>query len=214
MDRKIINKRICEIRGDAERLIRTLCALEHTDHARYPEKYESISTDAALLGEIITCRLRRLIYVATGVKKADYLVSAGAVQGIEVRCDNNVLEIDLPCLLPKRRQKRSVEFLVDPLYFTLESYLQNNSLPSFDHCVVCFIHIYDKKLSSGRVRDYDNLEMKQILDVVNAFVMTDDTGLLCDTYNTTELGERDLTRILVMEEECFERWLKGRKNSL
>ena len=214
MDRKIINKRICEIRDGTEKLIRALVALEHTDHARYPEKYELISTDAALLGERITCRLRHLIYVATGVNKTDYLVAAGEVHGIEIKCDNNILEIALPCLLPKRRQKSSAEFIVDPLYFTLKSYLQNNSLPRFEHCVVCFVHVYDKMLPSGRVRDYDNLELKQILDVVSAFVMADDTGLLCDTYNTTELGEKDLTRIIVMEKESFERWLKGRKNSL
>lgn len=212
MDRKIINKRIGVIRGDVERLMRILSAIEHTDPAKYPEEYESLSTDAALIGEIVTCRLRHLIYVATGVKKSDYLMSAGVVQKIQVKCEGNVLEISLPCLLPKRRQRRSAEFLVDPLYFTLRNYLQKNSLPSFEHCVVCFIHIYDKNLSIGRIRDYDNLELKQILDVVNAFVMTDDTGLLCDTYNTTELGERDFTCILVMEKEDFAKWLEGRKN--
>ena len=214
MDRQIINKRIEGIANDIEKLLRTLHAMENTDISQYPENYEMLSTDAALRGELITCRLRHLIYVSTNVKKTDYLASAGVVQGIEIQCEDGILEITLPCLLPKRKQRRSTEFLIDPLYFTLSSYADNHSIPRFEECVVCFSHVYDKELSSRRIRDYDNLELKQILDVVSTFVMVDDTGLLCDAYNTTELGESDCTRITVMKKECFTEWLNKRKNSI
>ena len=33
--------------------------------------------------------------------------------------------------------------------------------------------------------DYDNLQQKQILDAIALYVMADDSGLLCDAYNTT-----------------------------
>ena len=214
MDRQIINKRIEGITSDIEKLLRTLRAMENTDISQYPENYEMLSTDAALRGELITCRLRHLIYVSTNVKKTDYLASAGVVQGIEIQCEDGILEITLPCLLPKRKQRKSTEFLIDPLYFTLSSYADNHSLPHFEECVVCFSHVYDRELSSRRIRDYDNLELKQILDVVSTFVMVDDTGLLCDAYNTTELGESDCTRITVMEKERFTEWLNKRKNSI
>ena len=202
------------IQSEVEKLQRTLRALEHTDIAEYPENYELLSTDAALRGELITCRLRHLIYGTTGVKKSEYLASAGVVQGIEIKCEDGILEITLPSLLPKRRQRKSTEFLIDPLYFTLSSYADNHKLPSFEQCVVCFSHVYDKECSLRRIRDYDNLELKQILDVVSTFVMMDDTGLLCDAYNTTELGESDCTRITVMEKERFAEWLNRRKNSI
>ena len=214
MDRQIINKRIEGIASDIEKLLRTLRAMENTDISQYPDNYEMLSTDAALRGELITCRLRHLIYVSTNVKKTDYLASAGVVQGIEIQCEDGILEITLPCLLPKRKQRKSTEFLIDPLYFTLSSYADNHSLPHFEECVVCFSHVYDRELSSRRIRDYDNLELKQILDVVSTFVMVDDTGLLCDAYNTTELGESDCTRITVMEKERFTEWLNKRKNSI
>lgn len=214
MDRQIINKRIEGITSDIEKLLRTLRAMENTDISHYPENYEMLSTDAALRGELITCRLRHLIYVSSNVKKTDYLASAGVVQGIEIQCEDGILEITLPCLLPKRKQRKSTEFLIDPLYFTLSSYADNHSLPHFEECVVCFSHVYDRELSSRRIRDYDNLELKQILDVVSTFVMVDDTGLLCDAYNTTELGESDCTRITVMEKERFTEWLNKRKNSI
>lgn len=214
MDRQILNKRIAGIKSDEEKLARTLTALENTDLAEYPENYEMLSVDAAFRSELITCRLRQLIYITTNVKKSEYLASAGIVQGIEINVDDGVLEVTLPCLLPKKKQRRSTDFLIDPLYFTLSSYAANHKLPRFEHCVVCFSNIYDKELPLRRVRDYDNLELKQILDVVAAFVMVDDTGLLCDAYNTTELGDSDCTRITVMEKEHFPKWLEERKSTI
>ena len=214
MDRQIINKRITGIQSEVEKLQRTLRALEHTDIAEYPENYELLSTDAALRGELITCRLRHLIYGTTGVKKSEYLASAGVVQGIEIKCEDGILEITLPSLLPKRKQRKSTEFLIDPLYFTLSSYVCNHSLPRFKECVVCFSHVYDEKLSARRVRDYDNYELKQLLDVISSFVMEDDTGILCDAYNTTEIGTSDCTRITIMAKECFPEWYKKQRNTL
>ena len=45
-------------------------------------------------------------------------------------------------------------------------------------------------------------------------MMEDDTGLLCDAYNTTEIGENDCTRITVMDKNRFSEWLKEREKSL
>ena len=61
------------------------------------------------------------------------------------------------------------------------------------------------------MRDYDNLELKQLLDVVASFIMVDDSGLLCDAYNTTELGETDCTRISIMPQSRFPTWLAERE---
>lgn len=120
----------------------------------------------------------------------------------------------LPSLLPKRRQRQSAEFLLDPLYFALEQYAKENTLPHYRECVVCFAQVYDQALPTRRVRDYDNLEEKQILDLLSSFVMADDTGLLCDAYNTAELGEQDCTMIFVMEKHRFPGWLAEHKSSL
>lgn len=69
-------------------------------------------------------------------------------------------------------------------------------------------------LASFAIRDYDNLEEKQLLDVLSTFVMADDTGLLCDAYNTAALGEKDCTRISVMEKKRFPAWLAEHENTL
>ena len=173
-----------------------------------------LTTDAALRSELIACRMRHLLYGSTTTRKETYLASAGVVQGIRIQAQENMMEITLPCLLPKRKQRQSTEFLIDPLYFTLSQYSDNNELPKFRQCVVCFSHIYSEKFHNRRVRDYDNLELKQLLDVLSTFIMVDDTGLLVDAYNTTEIGEADCTRISVMAKEDFPKWLNEREKSL
>lgn len=214
MDRSIISKRISQIMDEISRLKNALYALDNTDIEKYPDNYEMLSTDAALRGELIACRLRHLLYGSTGIKKQEYLCSAGVVQGIGIRDASGVLEITLPCLLPKRRQRQSTEFLIDPVYFTLSQYADHHNLPKFRHCVVCFSHIYSQEMPLRRVRDYDNLELKQLLDVISTFIMEDDTGLLCDAYNTTEVGDYDCTRISVMDRDQFPLWLSERENRL
>ena len=187
MNRTVLSQRISRIQSDIKKLSNTLCAMDNTDIERYPENYEMLSTDAALRSELITCRMRHLIYISTGLKKAEYLTAAGIVQGIGIDCKNGLLEITLPCLLPKRKQRQSTEFLIDPIYFTLSQFADFHTLPKFRHCVVCFSHIYSEELPLRRVRDYDNLELKQLLDVISTFVMEDDTGRLCCADKSAEI---------------------------
>lgn len=114
MNRAIISQRITSILAEIERLNNALYAMNTTDIQRYPDNYEVLSTDAALRAERITCRLRHLIYATTSIKKEEYLRSAETMQGIEISENDGILEIKLPCLLPKRRQRQSTEFLLDP----------------------------------------------------------------------------------------------------
>ena len=188
--------------------------MDTTDIQRYPDNYETLSTDAALRAERIACRLRHLIYSSTTIRKGDYLKSAGATHGITVNCEDRVLEVTLPCLLPKRKQRQSDEFLLDPLYFVLDQYAREHPLPYYRDCVVCFAQVYDRALPDRRIRDYDNLSEKQLLDLLSSFVMADDTGLLCDAYNTAELGDQDCTKIYIMEKQRFPQWLTEHKTSL
>ena len=214
MEKQIISKRITSILDDITRLQSALYAMNTADIQRYPDNYEVLSTDAALRSETITCRLRHLIYATTSIKKPAYLQSAATMQGIEIKEKNGIIEIIVPSLLPKRKQWKSSEFLTDPIYFALSNYVEKNPFPKFRHCVVYFSHIYNKELPRRRMKDYDNLELKQLLDVISTFIMTDDSGLLCDAYNTTTLGKVDCTCISVMDKDRFSEWLLERQNRL
>ena len=120
----------------------------------------------------------------------------------------------LPRLLPKKRARRSSLFLIDPLNAALGNYAEEHGLPHFRECVVCVSHVYDHELPDWCRMDYDNLQQKQLLDIVALYVMEDDSGLLCDAYNTTELGDRDGTCISIMKKGAFPEWLRNREKRL
>ena len=141
-------------------------------------------------------------------------VQAGEAHGIEVRFEDGILEVAMPRLLPKKKTRQSSLFLIDPLHAVLGQYIKEHPLPRFRECVVCISHVYDHELPDWCLLDYDNLQQKQILDTIALYVMADDSGLLCDAYNTTELGDKDGTRIYIMEKGRFAGWLSGREKDL
>lgn len=169
MNRALLSKRISSLLAEISRLSNALCAMNTMDLQRYPENYELLSTDAALRAEQIACRMRHLVYGFTTVQKHEYLTSAANVLGITITAQPGLVEITLPGLLPKKKQ-RSAEYLTDPLEQALGQFTKEHLCSRFDSCVICFCHIYAVSGGRGRIRDYDNLEMKQILDVVCAYL--------------------------------------------
>lgn len=214
MDRKVISRRIADVLDNLSRLKNNVCAMDSLDIQRYPENYETMSTEAALRAEGIACQLRSLLYASTNVRKPEYLLEAGEVHGIKISYVKGILEVAMPRLLPKRKASRSSLFLIDPLHAAMGRFAKEHPLLKFRECVVCVSHIYDHELQDWRLMDYDNLQQKQILDTIAMYVMADDSGILCDAYNTTELGDKDGTRIYIMEKKDFVGWLSGREGQM
>ena len=213
MEKQTLARRIEDILSEAKRLVHDIEALQIADMEYYPENYEKLSIDAAIHGERIACRLRHLIYTTTSVMKPAYFRKASGAHDISIIDEDGYIQVTLPSLLPKRRPMNT-EFMTEPLYYALTEYSEANALHKYKECVVCFTHVYAKSLPKRRIRDYDNIELKHILDVVAAFIMTDDSGILCDAYSTTELDETDCTRITIMDREQFPGWLKKHQSVL
>ena len=70
------------------------------------------------------------------------------------------------------------------------------------------VHMYDESLGIRRVRDYDNIETKRYLDVIESILLTNDSGLLCSVLQTTKMGERDCTQFYLMQPETLSIWAK------
>ena len=197
-----------------DKLKNTVFAMKMTDIRKYPANYEELSTDAALRAERLACQLRNIIFATDILPKPEYMDRAAKVQGIQFDTDGSILTIRLPGLLPKRKVRTNIGYINDPLYYSLKSYLAENPVPVFVNCVVCFIQVYDRKLPLRRIRDYDNMEFKQILDTISPFVLKDDSGLYCDSYHTTELGNEDYTSVNIMEKSVFPAWLRRMKEQI
>ena len=212
MNRAIISQRITSILAEIERLNNALYAMNTTDIQRYPDNYEVLSTDAALRAERIACQMRNLVCPALSPNQAAYLPKAADAQGMRIAEQQGILTITLPGLLPKRRVHTNTAFLHEPLNYMLREYVKQNALPLYRDCMICFSQIYDRELPQRRIRDYDNLEFKQILDTLCTYVLTDDSGFFCDSYYTTQLGLKDCTLVSVMEKADFPKWLQNQKN--
>lgn len=210
----MIFQRLQSVEDEINKLSNILFALKTTDLQNYGANYEELSTNAALRAERIACQLRNLVFITDHSGKSTYMKLVADAHGIHVMQECGILSITLPGLLPKRKVRTNTAFLHEPLNYALQEYLKNHNLTLYKDCVVCFSQIYDEELSLRRIRDYDNLEFKQILDTIAAYVLLDDTGLFCDSYHTTELGKRDCTIIYIMEKAAFPEWVKSRKNRI
>lgn len=214
MDRKNLNLRLQRIEDELPKISNAVFAMRITDTEKYPLNYEEVSMDAAVRAEKIACSLRSLIYAANIVPKAVLMDKAVQAHGINITHSEGTVSITLPGLMPKRKKKEHSTFLSDPLYHALESYIKEHDVPRFHECVVCFSYVFDQNLSTCRIRDYDNMECKAVLDTIATFLMTDDTGLLCDTYHTTQFGPSDCTIVTLIDCNLFPSWLTEQENRL
>lgn len=211
---KTLYQRLQSIEDEILKLNNTIFALKTTDIQKYRRNYEDLSVSAALRAERIACQMRNLVYIADVRQASGYMQLAAHAHGIRIEAEGDILSIHLPGLLPKRKVRTNTSFLYEPLRFAMQEYLKDSAMPLYRDCVVCFSQVYNKELSLERVRDYDNVEFKQILDTIAGYVLTDDTGLFCDLYHTTELGESDCTYVYIMEKATFPSWIKARKNHI
>lgn len=212
MNRNLISQRVFDVLGDLEKLKYQLRAIDTLDIRRFPKNYENMITEAALLAEKITCKLRSLIYASTELRKPDYLVRAACAHDVQITYTEGILTISLPRLLPKRGGKYSSLFLLEPVHRAFEQFSTVQQLPKFRECAVCIVHEYDANASEKLLFDFDNLQQKQLLDTIAVHVMTDDNALLCDIFCTAQRGEADRTKTFVMEKNHFPHWLLARQN--
>ena len=110
--------------------------------------------------------------------------------------------------------RQGTEYLIDPLMAALEQYVRSHRVVRFPHYTICFVLVHDWNLPERRMRDYDNLELKQILDAAAAYLMYSDAGFLCDTYHSTELGEKDRMRMFIMDTKRYPQWYAERQAAL
>lgn len=201
--------KICGIREDTNTLLKLLRAAEITDNQQMPETYERLVFDASSKAEQIACDIRHVICNASIAKKAEVMQRVAQVQGIMIQDEKTWLKIRLPILLQKKF--KNAELLSDPLLYALSEFAMEREIRKLNQAVVCFRHVYDKKLPKRRIRDYDNMEEKEILDVIALFALLDDSGRYCDIFNTVAFDDDDYTEIFVMESAQFLLWLKQYK---
>ena len=131
-------------------------------------------------------------------------------QHIEIKEGPDWIRIALPGILPKRDSYYKPDFLVAPLRQSLIAFLREHPRNRLHDCAICIVHRYDASLSPTRVRDYDNIETKRYLDVIEALLLINDAGLLTSVLQCTDFGDTNATIFYLMEPDVLPKWYNGR----
>ena len=105
---------------------------------------------------------------------------------------SDLVEITLPLLLPKRTCPDAT-FITEPLEQLLSA--NQADLPRFRHCYVVFQYLYGPELTVRDVRDHDNTETRKVLNVIERYLLTSDSGIYTTTIHQTARGGRTATVI-------------------
>lgn len=157
--------------------------------------------------EVTTVALRSLAARAIERSQITQLndTISGAM-GIRVEEHKRWIKIIVPSVLPNRNSRDNTLFITRPLRHSLIQFQRENPIERFRDCMICIVHKYDESLGIRRVRDYDNIETKRYLDVIEATLLTNDSGLLCTVLQATELSDRDCTEFYLMQPETLPVW--------
>ncbi len=183
-------------------LLATVRKINETDYNSEVKNFEYLTDRLEILSEKFACSVRDFARKTFVANRYEVMDKASEMQGIEVRKDGNVIIVDLPFLLPRKKGKEH-KFIGDPLWYKLEELSKSEDLKIREKAVICIIHTYDNVNKKARCYDYDNLESKKILDIITLFTLTDDAPEYCDIYQTVQLSDSDKTRILIMPIDEF-----------
>ena len=160
--------------------------------------------------EVDTVQLRELAARTDRSTIAQLYGEVAGALNIKIRDYPDWLRISLPAILPKRGRSYAQDFLIAPMRQALVTFLRKNPRERMKQGTVCIVHQYDASKSPRRVRDYDNVETKRYLDVIEAVFLSNDSGLSISVFQCTELGDADATVFYLMKPETLPKWLTYR----
>jgi len=183
-------------------LLATVRKINETDYNTEIKNFEYLTDRLEILSEKFTCKVREFARDTFVANRCEVMDKAAQMQGIGIHKDGDIVIIDLPFLLPRKKGKDN-KFVGEPLRYKLEEISKSENLKVREKAVVCIIHTYDNVNKNARCYDYDNLESKKIFDIVTMFTLTDDAPEFCDVYQTVRMSDCDKTRIMVIPIDTF-----------
>ena len=190
--------------GISQELFQVANSLEQIDKFNPQQRLVSLVRSA----EVSTVSLRNLAARSIRDESIPFYSEVAGVMGIRIEETHDYIKIRVPGILPKRGQRDNQAFLTRPLRHALLDFLEENPMERFGSCAICIVHRYDEALGMKRIRDYDNIETKRYLDVIESMLLTNDSGLLCTVLQATQVSDRDCTEFYLMRPEALSKWVQ------
>ena len=201
---------IKQVASDYDAVSAELFALAHTLEENPRSDPSNKLYSLIRSAEINTVALRNLGARTQWGNTAPFYENLAEALGIQVEEQHRWIRITVPAILPNRNRRDNLAYITRPLRSSLISFQREHPMERFRDCGICIVHQYDEAMGLRRVRDYDNIETKRYLDVIESVLLTNDSGLLCTLLQTTEIGDRDCTEFYLMQPESLSVWAKER----
>ena len=119
--------------------------------------------------------------------------------------------VELPALLPKK-DRGSAEYILEPMYLSMQEYWRGKDPVRFPDCVMAFRHVYRRDRPERQYRDHDNIELNAVINAIALYVLYDDSPLRCAHYYCSAPGNENRTEVFVVPQGEFGMWLLDAKS--
>ncbi len=163
-------------------------------HTSSEEEVQETILALALKSERLTDYIRKTAIVSMGIDKDIYLAAATETLGFSVERVEDKIHITLPYLLPKNKSVNSDRFIVEPLSYILQRFVNKYNPRKFYHPLVEIRSIYDNN-NPRHIRDTDNVEIHHVINIISTMLFVDDSGV--DILLCSRKGESPHTEITI-----------------
>lgn len=121
--------------------------------------------------------------------------------------------ISLPLTLPRFDEKRKPIF-IEPLNFALKKLNEKSKIERIDRAVFVVINHISEATNPKFIRDNDNYEYKDLINVLAFWFLPDDSFKCCNLYNGTKISDKNQTEIFVVKAESFADFCQKHKQDM
>ena len=147
--------------------------------------------------ELLCRNARRLLLQTSIVDKEAMIAQSCNILDIYVEERDGVVRITLPTLPLKKPDNANCAFITDPLMWCLQKYHEEHPPHKFDSARISIYHCYPQDTPVRMVRDYDNVEVKKIIDILALYYLHDDNMGCCEVLHSSRFSENCRTEITI-----------------
>ncbi len=184
----------------AKCIIQDLEALQNTetDKATRNDMLQRV----VIKGEALVNNLRQMLLQYSVVTPEFHKEQISRRNGYLVYADGDDTVIELPQLPLRQHRSVNCRYIIDPLLYSLEQYIRETGHPRYDYCTIKITHVFMEDTALRQIHDYDNLEVKKVLDAISLYLMVDDNIKRCHVYHMSAVGDELWTQIRICPMEA------------
>ena len=149
--------------------------------------------------ELLCRNTRRLLLQTSIVDKEALIAQVCNIHDIYVEERDGTVHVTLPALPLKKPDNTNCSFITEPLMWCLQKYHEEHPPHKFDSARISICHCYPQDTPVRMVRDYDNMEVKKIIDILALYFLHDDNMGCCEVLHTSRFRDNCKTEIIISD---------------